>query len=759
MTREGKLIHVSENVLEYLGYSMVDVLQGDTFYDMVDSADVQVVRSHLEAASIRRTERAFVCRMHTSKPFRLRQDGSGCSMLVRGRFQTTPKSSQAPSDLRQTFIALCTPTVDRLHDGDAHSMLGHFESVHWLDMTFRRMSDSVLFHLGYPEEELIGQSWYGLLHPDDLSIGEAAHRRLQQEDKGVTVEMVLRLQHKDLSWVWLYVRAARDSGTCRQEVSCTNYVISEVEASFLRQKTSAAVPGVLSRSPPDLPLSLGSTSPPGRGEGGSRCSKRQREAAGLGEEPWAKRGAVPFTEHTNHTWDTNAPTSLRDFPTTPPISPNSAHSTTTPPISPDSTHSPTTPPISPDSAHSPILTESQSTDFLCSYAEDFLPPQGSSHHFSPPQLLQMVSDTPFCPSSLDVACSQSPESCYDFPACSTNARLVPDFLSETTSDMAFHPEDFSLPAYPPEHPPGGASPFLPVHSTALLTPDPSPTTESPFLYSQEEQVEIGILAQQISSLANSFRMYHSQSPAHSLNPALSPTLTPALSPTLTPALNPTLSPTLTPALSPTLNPVLCPTLNPSLNLTLNPALNPTFNPALSPTLNPSLSLALNPAHILNPTISPALSSTLNLALSPTPIPALSPTLSPTLSPILSPTLSLPSAYSKASSPSPPSQQTSLKPELILDEDVIDCILKHLDQVPGREATPYSRPTSTCPLGPPCVLEVLEAQGPVVFITAQEDKLLTPPTLDPCTLTSGCHGNSNELYQLSQYPCSSLQQGN
>ncbi|KAJ8250717.1 hypothetical protein COCON_G00226390 [Conger conger] len=571
LTGEGKL-SVSENVEDYLGYSVVDVLQGDTFYDMVDSADVEEVRSRLEAASAQGTDAVFVCRFHTSRPLRLRQEGGGCSMLVRGRFQASPGSSgRSPSAPRRSLVALCTPTVDRLSERDAAWAPGHFQSSHRLDMTFHQVSDSVLFHLGYPEEQLIGRSWYGLLHPEDLRIGEAAHRRLQQGDEAVSVEMVLRLQHQDLSWVWLYVRAARNSGTARQEVSCTNYVISETEASFLRQKTGAHLPGALEES-----LLLGSPGAPGQAGGPSGGCKRHREGPRFEEEPWAKRGGVPVPERADHTWDICSPTLLTDGPVFP-----------------------STPPLSPDSAHSSILTEAQSPDF----------PTATPKASRPLRRAHPL-------------ISRSRRS------SSTNLRLVPDFLSGpgpcgAVTGVPFRPEDFSLPAHSPE----GAGPFLSAHSTALLTPDPSPTTaESHFLYSQEERAEISVLAQQISSLANSFHMCHSQS------------------------------------------------------------------------------LAQNQ----HPTPSPALSSDLSSAL-----------------------------------------KSPREAQLDLDEEVIACLLGHLDQSPG----PHPGLTSACPLTHTCTHPLLDVQGLMVFITAQEDKL----TLDPRALPSGHHGNSNELYQLSQFPCGNLQQ--
>lgn len=82
-TAQGKLVYVSENVAEYLGLSMVsfnmksistsfgvgvvtscvfeihwknlfnflqvDVLQGDTFYDMVERSDIDIVKSNLDS--------------------------------------------------------------------------------------------------------------------------------------------------------------------------------------------------------------------------------------------------------------------------------------------------------------------------------------------------------------------------------------------------------------------------------------------------------------------------------------------------------------------------------------------------------------------------------------------------------------------------------------------------------------------------------------------------------------------------------------
>ncbi|KAJ8393228.1 hypothetical protein AAFF_G00063000 [Aldrovandia affinis] len=643
MTREGKLIYVSENVVDYLGFSMVDVLQGDTFYDMVESADMEVVRSHLEAASILATEREFVCRMHTSKSFRLRQGSTSCSMLVRGHLQTVPQSSLPHSDLSQAFVAICTPTADQLCDSNAHAVPGHFHSFHWLDMTFCQVSDSVLFHLGYSEEEMIGQSWYSLLHPDDLTSSAAGHRSLLQGDEGIAVEMVLRLQSKDLSWVWLYVRAARDSG--RQTVSCANYIISATEATFLRQKICTDISGDLRPSPQELSQPRASQLPQCHSEGTPNCFKRQRDMPCLSDEPWTKISCVRYVAHADQACDSSSPTALMDSPTFSTVLPYSPDSGLQDDLLLDS-YSYTDDFLSPQESSPPY------DDFLS--PQESSPPYPSCHggRFSPCESLQTVSDQAFHLSSLGAVSSQSPESSWGFPACPTDAHLVPDFSPGldpcgATSDVTLHPEDFSLPLQPPE----GAGPFLSPHSTVLLTPDPSPTTESCFQYSQEDQVEISILAQQISSLASSFHVYHNQSPTLSLSPAP------------------------------------CPTLG------------------------------------------------------------------------------LPSAYAKASTEGvqalPPiaGWPHRLKPELVLDEDMIGSILKHLEQIPGREHQPCSRPVPACHPMHTCRLDALGVQSPPISVAALGGELpSTPNPLDPCVLTSGSHvesilssgyhGDPDELHQLN-----------
>lgn len=89
------------------------------------------------------SERSFICCMQTSKAFKL-QHGSCCSMMVNGSFRSFPQpcpfsSSVCPTD-QPLFVALCTPTVNRVRRSDSH-LCRSFDSVHSLDMSFIQLSD------------------------------------------------------------------------------------------------------------------------------------------------------------------------------------------------------------------------------------------------------------------------------------------------------------------------------------------------------------------------------------------------------------------------------------------------------------------------------------------------------------------------------------------------------------------------------------------------------------------------------------------
>ncbi|KAF1375943.1 hypothetical protein PFLUV_G00225440 [Perca fluviatilis] len=527
-TAQGRLVYVSENAAEYLGLSMIDVLQGDTFYDMVECSDIDIVKSNLDIKNNSSSERSFICCMQTSKAFK-QQHGSCCSMMVRGSFQSFPQpcpsSSSACPNNQPLFVALCTPTANRLRSSDSH-FCHSFSSVHRLDMSFTQLSDSVVYFLGCSAEEMTGRSWYGLVHPEDLSLSADSHRSLMQADDGLQVEMVLRLQCKDLSWTWVYIRANKDS-EC-QSVSCANFIISETEARFLQEKISSDAFRPSSLSLANSCHFAAQQAPHAQSQNNTKCFKRQRSSDSQSEEPGAKARQeserdLYFVACVSSRGD-SSPVPLGDSP-----------ALFTPPYSPASSSSPLQ---QRELSHDLLMDVHGYTDQLlsspeCSPSYYSYPEAGLTCHQSPSDSLPAAAEQTFDQAASPLSSSSSSSPTYDFQACSADTRLVPDCLSvsdmcESPVDCALHQDDFSL----LEQPQGGSlvqvhhvpHHVLPIHSS-LLTPNQSPTSTESNHYNEREQAEISILAEQISSLASSFSMYHTLSPLQNVaQPATTNTL-------------------------------------------------------------------------------------------------------------------------------------------------------------------------------------------------------------------------------------------
>ncbi|KAM9364940.1 neuronal PAS domain-containing protein 4-like [Pholidichthys leucotaenia] len=512
-TTLGRLVCVSENVAEYLGLSTVDVLQGDALYDMVECSDVDIVKSNLDTETNSSSERSFVCCMQTSRAFKVQQ-GSCCSMLVRGSFQVFPRPPSSSTHIPELlFVALCTPTVNRLRSADLH-LCPSFSSTHRLDMNFTKVADSVSWFLGYSACDLTSRSWYSLIHPEDLSKSADSHRSLMQADDGFQVELVLRLQHMDLSWAWIYIRANKSS-EC-QSISCTNFIISETEARFLQKKISS-----VAFKPSSVPNSQHCAQHAQTHF--TKCFKRQRTSSSQSDEPVAKTRRESerdvYYGASVSSQSNSSPAPLGDSPVffTPPYSPESSSS----PLQQDELSHDLLVDVS--GCTDQLLSSPESSPSYYSYAE-----AGLTCHPSPADSLPAATEQTFDQGPFDVVdvCS-SPN--YDLQACPSDARLVPDCLSvsdmcDSPADCALHPDDFSLLELTQgdsvvhlHHAPTQ----LPVHS-APLTLDPSPY---PNQYSEREQEEISILAQQISSLASSFDMHRSLSPLENVvQPAATNTL-------------------------------------------------------------------------------------------------------------------------------------------------------------------------------------------------------------------------------------------
>ncbi|XP_077192489.1 uncharacterized protein LOC143836912 isoform X2 [Paroedura picta] len=302
LTANGKLAYISENVSNFLGFSVVELLaHGDSIFDHLNSTVNGTMQEKLYFANQHPgTEIEVITEMRTSRALQARYGGS-CCVALRGRFVSLHPQLTSSSPIL-TFVAFCTPVAYLPEDGDHTSQKLSFQSLHTLDMKIAEVTESVICHLGYHKEELINQSWYSLLHPEDVCSAAMLHKALVHDKRapldqtsgpsnpasylieadqslwkannraqrprpdvplmlspglgiqGFTASevhgakqcnqhVIVRMLCKDLSWAWVQIIASWDNGQAGELVTCTNYVLSEEEALHIQsQKSQPATP-------------------------------------------------------------------------------------------------------------------------------------------------------------------------------------------------------------------------------------------------------------------------------------------------------------------------------------------------------------------------------------------------------------------------------------------------------------------------------------------------------------------------------------
>ncbi|XP_016108296.1 neuronal PAS domain-containing protein 4-like [Sinocyclocheilus grahami] len=246
LTSEGKLLYLSNNVAEHLGHSMVDlVAQSDSVYDIIDPADHFIMRGNLVPITTPDSDRLFRCRFSTSKF--VRRQGSGNKLtLVRARCLPPAYHTSSYWTSNPVWVCFCSPLESSVPQvssarnplptppAEQSFLLACFQSQHSRDMRIHAAQDSVSVYLGYDIETLRSRSWYSLIHPRDLSHASAQHGVLLHEGGERQVEMVVQVEAADHSWVWLYIVLQLETG--EYPINSLNYVISESEAWSVRQQ-------------------------------------------------------------------------------------------------------------------------------------------------------------------------------------------------------------------------------------------------------------------------------------------------------------------------------------------------------------------------------------------------------------------------------------------------------------------------------------------------------------------------------------------
>ncbi|XP_063173257.1 neuronal PAS domain-containing protein 4-like [Candoia aspera] len=235
LTAKGKLAYISENVLHFLGFSVVELLaQGNSVFDLLNSTASRIMQEQLCFAHQHPgTEIEFITEMCTSRAFRVKY-GRNRPIVIRGRFLPLDTQLTSTSPVL-TFVAFCAPVPHVFEEGDNTSQNSTFQTQHTLDMKIAEMTENVIYHLGYKKEELVGQSWYSLLHPEDTGRGAEMHRNLMQSSGKHDQHVIIRLRCKDLSWIWVQITAVRENGKGKL-ITCINHILRDKEALYIQNQ-------------------------------------------------------------------------------------------------------------------------------------------------------------------------------------------------------------------------------------------------------------------------------------------------------------------------------------------------------------------------------------------------------------------------------------------------------------------------------------------------------------------------------------------
>ncbi|XP_015589149.1 neuronal PAS domain-containing protein 4 isoform X2 [Cephus cinctus] len=241
MTQQGKLLYISENAAEYLGHSMEDLLiHGDSVYDVIDKQDHMVVQNQLARNTPAPNDRRlFLCRINVSRNSRRQlRFGDQKVVLVEGHYLPfVPLCNRNES----VFLASCTPVVlPETRESVVQGATNIFTTIHSMDMKYLHIDKTAESHIEYTRAELVGVSWYNLLHWDCIRTAYCKHQIVIQSDQERSSTALLRLQSRSGRWFWVHcVLQVKDtSEECQHPIIvCTNQVLSDKEAEVMRSSS------------------------------------------------------------------------------------------------------------------------------------------------------------------------------------------------------------------------------------------------------------------------------------------------------------------------------------------------------------------------------------------------------------------------------------------------------------------------------------------------------------------------------------------
>jgi len=248
ITLDGKLLYISENVTEYLGHSMVELMtQADSVYDLIDRTDHHVIREFLQSSKVVKCDNVkvrssdeldFMCRMNLGQLFRRNNVFDRQKVMkIHGKV-VWPQGSLTLTE--PIFVGRVTPVLGCLSSEQLSAVPDTmmFYTIHSMDLKFISIENNGEFHLGYNQEELVNKSWYQLTHPDNTAELSDKHMQLVQKGLDTSKSLVMKVQTKSGQFVWMHVLmrfaslpyASLGSESLAQEIICVNHIIDEQQA-------------------------------------------------------------------------------------------------------------------------------------------------------------------------------------------------------------------------------------------------------------------------------------------------------------------------------------------------------------------------------------------------------------------------------------------------------------------------------------------------------------------------------------------------
>ncbi|XP_064622413.1 uncharacterized protein LOC135484701 isoform X2 [Lineus longissimus] len=262
-TKDGKLIYLSENVTQYLGHSMVDMLtQGDSIFDIIDKKYHNEFEEKLRDASEtmdphakpRSDDIILFCQMKVRSQKRQTSSGDQKLMHIKGHLSWLPNNHNEP-----IFLGICNPLITPdFKDSMVQTSTMSFRTVHQPDMRFKEIWEGVgEFHFGWTNKEIVGHSWYEKIHPDDDMRAREKHKQLFSHGHApelgcmLTIRMMTKYGH----YIWLNLIMHVDHPYANSDESAViviNQVISDKEAPLYREQSHRYSPNIVP-SPEQLP--------------------------------------------------------------------------------------------------------------------------------------------------------------------------------------------------------------------------------------------------------------------------------------------------------------------------------------------------------------------------------------------------------------------------------------------------------------------------------------------------------------------------